>query len=576
MLTRILATTALVLFSVVEVSADVPGRLHYNGFLTNAVGEPVDCPDPVQCLTSFDLTFRLYAAIDDTDFQWEETHTNLSFYGGSFHVQLGTVAPITGAILSGPMWLAIKINDNAEMSPRQRIVSAAFAIRAGSADQADNATQLDGMGATDYASATSVADIQTALGTVDTNTQLTEAEVDAYVANNNYSIGDHTLDTNTQLTEADIDAFVANNNYAIGDHTVDTDTQLTEAEVDAFVANNNYAIGDHTVDTDTQLTEAEVDAFVANNNYAIGDHTVDTDTQLTEAEVDAFVANNNYAIGDHTVDTDTQLTEAEVDAFVANNGFAQNSALLTLGANVNALPPSQWTDETGYIRPNNTAVVSITDTGQVGIGTTNPTQSLEVTGGVKLGNTPLCDSSAAGTIRWTGSAFEGCDGSEWTALGGGGGPPSGTIIASSQDAPPEGYLECNGASVSRSAYPDLFDAIGVTYGSDTSSTFSLPDFRGQFLRGWSHGTGIDPDSSSRTNRGDGTTGDSVGTRQSHDYQSHAHKIGRWVGGFPGYCLCDGGQNNALLDDGGPNEWTVSNGGSETRPRNVNVMWLIKI
>jgi microcystin-dependent protein len=245
MFIRIIATAVLVLFAMVEVSADVPGRLHYNGFLTNAVGEPVDCPDPVQCLTSYDLTFRLYAAIDDTAFQWEESHTNLSFYGGSFHVQLGTVEPITGAILSGPMWLAIKINDHAEMSPRQRIVSAAFAIRAGSADQADNATQLDGMGATDYASATSVADIPTGAHTLDTNTQLTEAEVDGFVANNNYSTGAHTLDTNTQLTEAEVDGFVANNNYSTGAHTLDTNTQLTEAEVDGFVANNNYSTGAH-------------------------------------------------------------------------------------------------------------------------------------------------------------------------------------------------------------------------------------------------------------------------------------------------------------------------------------------
>ncbi|WP_197496128.1 beta strand repeat-containing protein, partial [Maribacter hydrothermalis] len=363
--------------------------------------------------------------------------------------------------------------------------------------------------------------------TVDTNTQLSEAEVDAFVANNNYSTGahttdatdltsgvlddarvqesnvtqhqtaltitesqisdlTHTVDTNTQLSEAEVDAFVANNNYSTGahttdaadltsgvldnarvqesnvtqhqsaltitewqisdlTHTVDTNTQLSEAEVDAFVANNNYSTGahttdaadltsgvlddarvqesnvtqhqtaltitesqisdlTHTVDTNTQLSEAEVDAFVANNNYSTGahttdaadltsgvlddarvqesnitqheaaltitesqisdlTHTVDTNTQLSEAEVDAFVANNNYSTGahttdaadltsgvlddarvqesnitqheaaltitesqisdlTHTVDTNTQLSEAEVDAFVANNNYS--------------------------------------------------------------------------------------------------------------------------------------------------------------------------------------------------------------------------------------------------------------
>ena len=47
--------------------------------------------------------------------------------------------------------------------------------------------------------------------------------------------------------------------YVSGPHTVDTNTQLSEEEVDAFVANNGYSTGPHTVDTNTQLTEAQVE-----------------------------------------------------------------------------------------------------------------------------------------------------------------------------------------------------------------------------------------------------------------------------------------------------------------------------
>ncbi len=39
---------------------EVPSRLHYQGHLTNAAGEAVDCPDTIQCDTSYNLTFRLY------------------------------------------------------------------------------------------------------------------------------------------------------------------------------------------------------------------------------------------------------------------------------------------------------------------------------------------------------------------------------------------------------------------------------------------------------------------------------------------------------------------------------------
>jgi hypothetical protein len=52
------------------------------------------------------------------------------------------------------------------------------------------------------------------------NTNLTEAEVDAYVSDNGYSIGPHTIDTN--LTEAQVDSYVSNNGYGNGDITAVT------------------------------------------------------------------------------------------------------------------------------------------------------------------------------------------------------------------------------------------------------------------------------------------------------------------------------------------------------------------
>jgi len=56
-------------------------------------------------------------------------------------------------------------------------------------------------------------------------------------------------------------------------------------------------------------------------------------------------------------------------------------------------------------------------TGNVGIGTTAPGAKLEVVGGIKVGNdAATCDSSKAGTIRWTGSLFQGCQGSQWVSL----------------------------------------------------------------------------------------------------------------------------------------------------------------
>ncbi len=61
-----------------------------------------------------------------------------------------------------------------------------------------------------------------------------------------------------------------------------------------------------------------------------------------------------------------------------------------------------------------------TESGNVGVGTTNPQAKLEVTGGVKMGqDTAICDGSKEGTMRYntTGARMEYCDGSSWQQMG---------------------------------------------------------------------------------------------------------------------------------------------------------------
>lgn len=68
----------------------------------------------------------------------------------------------------------------------------------------------------------------------------------------------------------------------------------------------------------------------------------------------------------------------------------------------------------------------------------------------------------------------------------------GTIITFPVNVTPTGFLECNGALLSRTTYADLFAVIGTTYGvGDGSTTFAIPDLRGEFIRGWDNGRGVD-------------------------------------------------------------------------------------
>lgn len=134
-------------------------------------------------------------------------------------------------------------------------------------------------------------------------------------------------------------------------------------------------------------------------------------------------------------------------------------------------------------------------------------------------------------------------------------PPPGLIEAYAMQAVPTGRLACNGAAVSRTTFAALFAAIGTTWGAgDGTTTFNVPDLRGEFLRGWDAGRGIDP-------------GRAFATLQSSDFAVHAHSTAVVVGqggATPGGWMFD-------IPGAG---MTGEAGGTETRPRNRAIQYCI--
>ena len=83
-------------------------------------------------------------------------------------------------------------------------------------------------------------------------------------------------------------------------------------------------------------------------------------------------------------------------------------------------------------------------------------------------------------------------GMDWAALVIPPAVPTGSVHMFAMSSAPTGYLVCDGTTVSRTTYADLFSAIGTTYGAgDGSTTFALPDLRGVFVRGWSNTASTD-------------------------------------------------------------------------------------
>jgi microcystin-dependent protein len=192
--------------------------------------------------------------------------------------------------------------------------------------------------------------------------------------------------------------------------------------------------------------------------------------------------------------------------------------------------------------------------------------------------------------------------------------PIGTVIAFSgpidaNHPVPTGWMLCDGAPLSKTAYPQLFDVVGTLYGDGrdhsgnkaSGTDFNLPDFRGLFLRGVNGdktGGYADPDVATRAVMIAGATASGgIGSVQSDQVGPHIHAITD-----PGHSH---NVNNSLLrgDRGGgvgrggsqatlgiaadnPNITATSsngtgisinsNGTSESRPRNVAVYYLIRI
>lgn len=69
---------------------------------------------------------------------------------------------------------------------------------------------------------------------------------------------------------------------------------------------------------------------------------------------------------------------------------------------------------------------------------------------------------------------------------------SGEVAAFARNTCPAGWLAADGTAVSRTTYANLYAAIGTTWGVGNGvTTFNVPDFRGEFLRGWDNGRGVD-------------------------------------------------------------------------------------
>ncbi|MBY7502452.1 tail fiber protein [Escherichia coli] len=184
---------------------------------------------------------------------------------------------------------------------------------------------------------------------------------------------------------------------------------------------------------------------------------------------------------------------------------------------------------------------------------------------------PFGDIKSDGTVQ---TALENLGLGEGSAL------PVGVPVPWPSVTPPTGWLKCNGAAFSAEEYPELAKAY---------PTNKLPDLRGEFIRGWDDGRGID-------------TGRALLNWQPHTILDHAHYMELWTGDGLAAGSAREGVNPGILatyGDGGivktdepglkvPSSLRAissrsvkrygeisENVGTETRPRNIAFNYIVR-
>ncbi|HAH7570466.1 TPA: phage tail protein [Escherichia coli] len=134
-------------------------------------------------------------------------------------------------------------------------------------------------------------------------------------------------------------------------------------------------------------------------------------------------------------------------------------------------------------------------------------------------------------------------------LGEGSALPVGVPVPWPSATPPTGWLKCNGAAFSAEEYPEL---------AKVYPTNKLPDLRGEFIRGWDDGRGVD-------------SGRAIQSTQSHSIEAHDHIVYFRVNGV----TTSSGVNDVMkYGDANPRP-TSSTGGNETRPRNIAFNYIVR-
>ncbi len=166
-------------------NAQVPGQMNYQGYLTDLVsGDPLD--------GDYAMTLTLYNEGDKAI--WSETYPSVPVGNGIYNVILGQINALTPDLFENDVFLGVAVGTDDEMTPKLKLTSTPYAIKAGSADM------LNGQYPSDYDQSAHIVDKDNPHEV--TAAQVGAVRVDTYVSHaNNTSIHQTKTTTFAELTD---------------------------------------------------------------------------------------------------------------------------------------------------------------------------------------------------------------------------------------------------------------------------------------------------------------------------------------------------------------------------------------
>lgn len=425
---------ALILCTLLATSAQaapVEPKIAVQGVLETAGGSPA--PGPVT------MTLRLFAQQNDTTHLYEQTVPNVEVTNGRFDALIG---PLPQGLLDGRATVWLETTVGTVTLPRSQVRATPFALVAEHANSADVAATANALSCTGCVPAAAI-EAGAISTTLLSDTSVTPGKVSFNYAASNAKGGPAlSLACTGCLTGAHIAANAVLDGNVSVKGTLAACTALgsgcTVSMAGASLASAAGSPLELRSAQGVRVTDGgafkgiEFGAGTAHGDVAVNPGNLSVSGNVTVGSASSSDKLHVEGVAGLSGSGARLQLEDGMGAYVAGSGAAAiyrtaggGSAPFDAAGNLVVQPQTasgaagSFVVATGAGTP--VARMIVDGTGKVGVGTLAPKAALSVAGGVQVGADSSCTADKAGTLRWSGTALEVCDGSTFTGLGTGGG-----------------------------------------------------------------------------------------------------------------------------------------------------------